>query len=295
MKAFDLGRYSLMVNEALEVYLPNETEHPSTIHAAMRYSVFAGGKRLRPSLAIAAHEMFGGKASDFMPAAAALELIHTYSLIHDDLPAMDNDDYRRGKPTNHKVYGEAMAILAGDALLTLAFELMVHRLPERYSSARVLQSTAELAFAAGTYGLVGGQVVDILAEGSEVKNPSQTLDYIHAHKTAALITASLRIGAILAGATKNELAALTRYSTYLGLGFQIQDDILDATGTSQELGKTPGKDHIAKKLTYVSLYGLNEAQARLSKCYESCLAALESLGGNDALLQATDMCLIRNK
>jgi len=293
MRTFDLRHYALLVNEGLETLLPKQDEYPSTIHEAMRYSVFAGGKRLRPALAIAAHEMFGGKAMSFLPAAAAIELIHTYSLIHDDLPAMDNDDFRRGKPTCHKVYGEDMAILAGDALLTLAFELMADKLPEYYSSTRVLQSIAELASAAGTYGLVGGQVVDVISEGQEVSNPVQTLDYIHAHKTGSLFAASLRIGAILAGATKQELTSITRFGTYLGLGFQIRDDILDVTGSEQELGKTSGKDAKSHKLTYVSVYGLPGAEERVRKCYESCLGVLDTLGGSEGLRQAAEMCLNR--
>lgn len=294
-KGFDLSHYSLLVNEALETYLPNTNEFPPKIHEAMRYSVLAGGKRLRPSLAIVSHEIFGGNALSFLPAAAAIEMIHTYSLIHDDLPAMDNDDYRRGKLTSHKVFGEAMAILAGDALLTLAFELMTHKLVDQYSATRVLQSTAELAFASGTNGLIGGQVVDILSESQELTNPSQTLDYIHAHKTGSLIAASLRIGAILAGATKDELACITRYAAYLGLGFQIRDDILDLIGNKKNLGKTPGKDQEAKKLTYVSVYGLQGAEERARKCYESCLTSLDTLGGSEPLRQAADLCINRTK
>ncbi|MBT9134063.1 MAG: Farnesyl diphosphate synthase [Firmicutes bacterium] len=281
MKRFDLARYKALVDEALEIFLPGESEHPATIHQAMRYSLFPGGKRLRPSLALAVHEMFGGNPAHFLPAAAAVECVHTYSLVHDDLPVMDNDDYRRGRLTTHKVYGEAMAILAGDALLTLAFELMTHRLTEYYSAARVLNSTAELAFSAGTYGLVGGQVVDILATNREITNPVPTLEYIHAHKTGALITVAARIGAILAGATKSELTHITRYATQLGLGFQIRDDILDAQ--ESETGK----------LTYVSIYGLQGAEEKVRRCFESCLAALEPLAGNFALQQAADLCLNR--
>ncbi len=281
MKRFDIGRYKLLVDEALQTYLPEDSEHPVTIHQAMRYSLFPGGKRLRPALALAVHEMFGGNPAHFLPAAAAVECVHTYSLIHDDLPAMDNDDYRRGRLTTHKVYGEAMAILAGDAMLTLAFELMTHRLSEHFSAARVLTGTAELAFSAGTYGLVGGQVVDIWATNREVPNPTQTLEYIHAHKTGALITVAARIGAILAGATKNELTHITRFATHLGLGFQIRDDILDAQ--EAETGK----------LTYVSIYGLQGAEEKVRRCYESCLAALEPLAGSFPLQQAADLCLNR--
>lgn len=281
MKRFELARYKLLVNEALETYLPRDSEHPATIHQAMRYSIFPGGKRLRPALALVAHEMFGGNPAQCLPAAAAVECVHTYSLIHDDLPAMDNDDYRRGRLTTHKVYGEAMAILAGDALLTLAFELMTNRLMEYYSAASVLKSTAELALSAGTFGLVGGQVVDIWATKREVQNPTQTLEYIHAHKTGALITVATRIGAILAGATKSELNHITRFTTHLGLGFQIRDDILDA------------KESESGKLTYVSVYGMQGAEDKVRRCYEACLAALEPLGGSFPLQQAADLCLNR--
>lgn len=282
MKRFELARYKLLVDEALETFLPRDSEHPAVIHQAMRYSVFPGGKRLRPALALAVHEMFGGNPAHFLPAAAAIECVHTYSLIHDDLPAMDNDDYRRGRLTTHKVYGEAMAILAGDAMLTLAFELMTNRLAEYYSAASVLKSTAELALSAGTYGLVGGQVVDIWATKREVPNPTQTLEYIHAHKTGALITVAVRIGAILAGATKNELTHITRFATHLGLGFQIRDDILDA------------QESESGKLTYVSLLGLPGAEDKVRRSYEACLAALEPLGGSFPLQQAADLCLNRN-
>ncbi|MBT9135821.1 MAG: Farnesyl diphosphate synthase [Firmicutes bacterium] len=281
MKTFDQGYYSLMVNEALLTYLPSEKEFPPTIHAAMHYSVMGGGKRLRPALAIATHEMFGGSARTFLPAAAAIECIHTYSLVHDDLPAMDNDDYRRGRLSCHKVYGEAIAILAGDALLTLAFELMVNRLPEFYSSSKVLQATAEMALAAGTYGLVGGQSVDILSENQELATPLPTLEYIHTHKTGALFAAAVRMGAILAGTVKDELELLTRYATHLGLGFQIRDDILDASGVDSAKGK----------LTYVSVLGVRGAEEKLRKCHEACYDALKTFGGSHMLRQAADICL----
>jgi len=295
VKTFDLKHYVHLVNEALEIYLPGEKEHPATIHAAMRYSVFSGGKRLRPAMAIATYQMFGGKATSIMPAAAAIECIHTYSLVHDDLPAMDDDDFRRGRASCHKVYGEAIAILTGDALLTLAFELMVNRLPEFHSASKVLQATAELALAAGTYGLVGGQVVDILSENKELALPLPTLEYIHSHKTGALITAAVRMGAILAGAVDSELALLTRYAAHLGLGFQIRDDILDATQSAEVLGKTAGKDSAAGKLTYVSVLGLAGAEEKLRKCHAACYDALSSLGGSEMLRQAADICLTKNK
>jgi len=295
VKAFDLKHYNLLVNEALDLYLPAEKEHPATIHAAMRYSVFGGGKRLRPAMVIATHEMFGGRAANILPAAAAVECIHTYSLVHDDLPAMDDDDFRRGRASCHKVFGEAIAILTGDALLTLAFELMVNRLPEFHSASKVLQATAELALAAGTYGLVGGQVVDILSENKELALPLPTLEYIHSHKTGALLTASVRVGAILAGAVDSELALLTRYGAHLGLGFQIRDDILDATRSTADLGKTAGKDNKTGKLTYVTVLGVAGAEEKLKKCHSACYDALSALGGSEMLRQAADICLTKNK
>jgi geranylgeranyl diphosphate synthase type II len=294
MREFNLRNYALLVNEALERYLPGSRENPPAIHEAMRYSVFAGGKRLRPALGYVSHEMFGGNPRDFSPAAAAIECIHTYSLIHDDLPSMDNDDLRRGKPTNHKVFGEAIAILAGDALLTLAFELMTNHLTDKFSSTRILQSTAELAIACGTYGLIGGQVVDLLSEGKEIAHPQQTLEYIHAHKTGALITAAIRCGGILAGATEDELLALTRYGSYLGLGFQIRDDILDCVGEEKSIGKTRGKDKASGKHTYVSVFGVDGAEQQVKRCLDACMSALEPLNDTAALRQIAHMCLNRN-
>ncbi|MDP3058162.1 MAG: polyprenyl synthetase family protein, partial [bacterium] len=259
MNEFNLARYSRLVDEELERSLPLGKEHPAIIHEAMRYSIFAGGKRLRPALALLTHETFGGDVKSIMPAAAALECIHTYSLIHDDLPAMDNDDYRRGKLTCHKVFGEAIAILAGDALLALGFELMARGSNQHFITTRVIQCLSELAQATGSSGLVGGQVVDIMSTSLDVTNEAATVDYIHVHKTGSLITSSVRIGAILAGASEQELGAVTRYAYYLGLGYQICDDILDAEGSSAALGKKAQKDHLANKLTYVSVYGIEGA------------------------------------
>jgi len=281
MRHFDLNHYTLMVNEALESYLPGDREFPTIIHEAMRYSVISGGKRLRPALALATHEMLGGKALTFLPAAAAIECIHAYSLVHDDLPAMDDDDFRRGKPSCHKKFGEAIAILTGDALLTLSFELMVNRLPEFHSASRVLQATAELALAAGTYGLIGGQVVDILSENREFSSPLPTLEYMHTHKTGALFTAAVRMGAIMAGTVKEELEALTRYATSLGFGFQIRDDILDANTGENQKGK----------LTYVAVMGLRGSEERLRRCHEDCYDALKVFGSSNILRQAADVCL----
>jgi len=277
---FDLTGYlkdrRRLVDEALERVLPPEDAPPPTVHRAMRYSVMAGGKRLRPILVIAGCEAVGGRAERVMPTACALELIHTYSLIHDDLPAMDDDDYRRGLLTNHKVFGEAMAILAGDALLTHAFRLVAANV-ESVTDARVIADVvAEIAEAAGTDGMVGGQVVDIESEGKTVT--AETLDYIHMHKTAALIRASLRVGAMLAGAKPDALAAITRAGEALGLAFQIVDDILDVEGSLEELGKTAGSDERKQKATYPALHGLDASRQRARALIEEAKAALRPLG-----------------
>jgi geranylgeranyl diphosphate synthase type II len=242
----------------------------------MRYSVFAGGKRLRPILVIAGAEAVGGQMADVMPTACCFELIHTYSLIHDDLPAMDDDDYRRGRLTSHKVFGEAMAILAGDALLTLAFKLVADNVA-RVRDARVICDVmAEIATAAGTAGMVGGQVVDIESEGRAVS--AETLDYIHVHKTAALIRAALRAGAMLASAHPDHLEAIGRAGASLGLAFQIVDDILDVEGSLAELGKTAGSDLRKGKATYPALHGLEASRRRARALIEETKAALKPLG-----------------
>lgn len=239
-----LKSYALAVDKALNEYLPAAEVYPSTIHEAMRYSVFAGGKRLRPILTIAAAEAVGGSMEQVMPVACALELIHTYSLVHDDLPAMDNDDFRRGRPTNHKVYGEAMAILVGDALLTQAFEVIAGT-AVKVSPDKVNQVTLEIARAAGSLGLIGGQVVDTLSEDQVIDG--QVLEYIHRHKTGALFRVAVRAGAILSGASAEELAALTTYAEQMGLAFQIKDDLLDIEGDEAKIGKPVGSDVKNKK------------------------------------------------
>ena len=260
------------VDAALEAWLPEPTRGAPRLAEAMRYSVKAGGKRLRPALAIAACRAFGGTDQTVMPFACALELIHTYSLIHDDLPAMDDDDLRRGQPTSHKVFGEAMAILAGDALHTYAFDLLLSR-TEGASLARDLGR--ELAAASGCDGMVGGQVDD-LAGGGET--PSlERLQRIHECKTAALIRAAVRGGARAGGAKDAEVRALGRYGLALGLAFQIKDDVLDETGTAEELGKTPGKDRAEEKMTYVALEGLDKARARAHAEVEKAVKAIEGL------------------
>jgi geranylgeranyl diphosphate synthase type II len=272
------------VDEALERWLPQQEDHPPVIHEAMRYSVFAGGKRLRPILALLACEAVGGNAEDAMPAAAALEMIHTYSLIHDDLPAMDDDDYRRGRKTCHRVYGEAIAILAGDALLTHAFRVLADPGPTRVLPEWRLQAIAEIAEAAGSSGMVGGQAMDILAEGREIDRP--TLLYLHTHKTGALIRASVRVGAIAGGAGAEQLQALTRYSELVGLAFQIVDDILDIEGSSAEMGKTAGSDLRRKKATYPAVMGLEESRRDAARLLEEAKDALRPLGEKGAILTA---------
>ncbi len=285
---------AVLVDRALENYLPSQRKYPVIIYEAMRYSVFAGGKRLRPALVMAAAEAVGGEASRVLNVACALELIHTYSLIHDDLPAMDNDDFRRGKPTCHRVYGEAMAILAGDALLTLAFELMAKSVPEADPGV-FLRVIAEIAGAAGTQGMIGGQVVDILLEDRRPKECEvsgsiyhdadrdtkkdieiDVLEYMHTHKTGALYRAAVRSGAMLAGAGKEKLKALTVYAECLGLAFQIKDDILDIEGDEKKLGKPVGSDKKNKKATYPALLGMEKAKQKAGQAVEAALNALES-------------------
>jgi len=271
---------------ALEAALPPESAWPETIHRAVRYSLFAGGKRIRPVLVLAAGEAVGGARAELAPLACAVEMIHTYSLIHDDLPAMDNDDLRRGKPTSHKVFGEAIAILAGDALLTRAFHLLAE-LPAGASDALVrrrLAASAELGLACGTTGLIGGQVMDLESEGKAID--AGALERLHRAKTGALLKASVRGGAILGGASEEELARLTRYAEAIGLAFQVVDDVLDATEDAARLGKTAGKDQAAQKATYVSVHGLERAQQLAATLREDALAALQPLGPRGALLAA---------
>ena len=288
MSAFDLQAYlkerRALVDAALERFLPPDDTPPPTVHRAMRYSVMAGGKRLRPILVIAGAEAVGGTSETVMPTACALELIHTYSLIHDDLPAMDDDDYRRGRLTNHKVFGEAIAILAGDALLTLAFKLVADNTAP-VNDARVLRDVvAELAAAAGTFGMVGGQVVDIESEGKAIT--AETLEYIHRHKTAALIRASLRVGALLAGGDAKAVAAIGEAGSDLGLAFQIVDDILDVEGNLEELGKTAGSDERKQKATYPALHGLEASRRQAKVLIERVKQRLGVFGARAVPLQA---------
>ncbi|MFN9629074.1 MAG: geranylgeranyl diphosphate synthase CrtE [Cyanobacteriota bacterium] len=271
--SFDFGAYLQAARERIEVALDSSLgpEEPESLREAMRYSLLAGGKRLRPILCLAACELAGGTAEQALPTAVALEMVHTMSLIHDDLPAMDNDDLRRGRPTSHKQFGEAMAILAGDALLTRAFEMVARRSPG-VSAERLLAVVGELSLAAGAPGLVGGQVVDLDSEGKDVD--LSTLEYIHLHKTGALLRACVVCGALIGGAEADILDGLRVYARGIGLAFQIIDDILDVTASSEVLGKTAGKDLTADKTTYPKLLGLEESRKRADALVSQAKGAL---------------------
>ena len=284
--AFDLAAYLTDRQPRVEAALDASIRpaYPDTIYASMRYSLLAGGKRLRPILCLASCEAVGGNPDLALPMACALEMIHTMSLIHDDLPAMDNDDYRRGKLTNHKVYGDDIAILAGDGLLAYAFEYIATH-TQGVSADRVLKAIAHLARAVGANGLVGGQVVDLESEGkSDIS--IETLIYIHNHKTGALFQSSVVCGAILAGATAVEIEKLSKFAQNIGLAFQIIDDILDITATGAELGKTAGKDVEAQKATYPKLWGLAESRRQADKLVAEAKTILAEFGDRARPLQA---------
>ena len=271
---FDFAAYLKLSRDRVEIALDSSMgpERPESLRDAMRYSLLAGGKRLRPILCLAACELVGGSSELAMPTAVALEMIHTMSLIHDDLPAMDNDDLRRGRPTNHKVYGDAMAILAGDAMLSRAFEMVAVRSPN-VPADRLLRVVGELALVSGAPGLVGGQVVDLESEGQAVD--LETLEYIHLHKTAALLRACVVTGALIGGASDDQLQAMRTYANGIGLAFQIIDDILDVTASSEVLGKTAGKDLLADKTTYPKLLGLEASREKALQLVRESKAALE--------------------
>lgn len=267
-----------VIDRALDQSLPAADEPPPSIHQAMRYSVFAGGKRLRPILCLEAGRVAGAAESDVMPVALALEFIHTYSLIHDDLPALDNDDLRRGQLTLHKKFGEALAILAGDALLTRAFELLANWVEAGASTRKRIAAFQEVAAAAGTLnGLIGGQVVDLEAEGKSVT--AELLHYIHSSKTGALFRAAVRSGALLGNCSQRVIEALSTYGGHIGLAFQIVDDILDVVSSAEVLGKTPGKDHSTRKATYPALFGLEESRQQARRLVKEAIRALECFGG----------------
>ncbi len=291
--AFDLKRYvearSAAVKGALDTFLPKASTKPATIHKAMRYSLFAGGKRMRPALCLAAAEACGGRQSDALPLACAVECIHTYSLIHDDLPAMDNDDYRRGRLTNHKVFGEGIAVLAGDALLTQAFEIAAQcKAWPRYSHRQIV---LELARAAGSLQLIAGQVADLEGEGK--RTSVAQLRYIHERKTSALLCCSVRLGGMSANCSPTQLKALTDFGYHVGLAFQVIDDILDVTQTSEKLGKTAGKDTQAQKATYPSIVGLEKSRKTATALTNKAFAALKPFKGRATALEALAQYLLK--
>lgn len=291
--AFDLSVYlatrTQAVNNALDRFLPPATAKPATIHKAMRYSLFAGGKRMRPALCLAAAAACGGDDASAMPLACAVECIHTYSLIHDDLPAMDNDDYRRGKLTNHKVFGEGIAVLAGDALLTQAFEIAAQcRSWPRYSHQAVI---LELARAAGSLQLIAGQVADLEGEGKKIS--VRQLRYIHERKTSALLCCSARLGGMSANCNPAQLRAVTDFGYHVGLAFQVIDDVLDVTQTSEQLGKTAGKDTRAQKATYPAVVGLENSRKIAKILTDRAFAALKIFKGRAVALEALAAYLLQ--
>ncbi|MBI5236367.1 MAG: polyprenyl synthetase family protein [Deltaproteobacteria bacterium] len=289
-----------MVNKRLKELLVREDEYPQSVHKAMHYSLFAGGKRLRPALALASSEAVGADCAKAIDVACAIECIHTYSLIHDDLPAIDNDDLRRGAPTCHKAFGEAIAILAGDALLTTAFEIMaVINMPSRVfggglpshvlsggqtDNGRALQVISEIARAAGSVGMIGGQVVDIESEGKDISFPE--LEYMHIHKTGALMLASVRCGALMGGASDEDMIALTRYGEAVGLAFQIADDLLDVEGSQLAMGKHTGADRKKGKATYPAIMGVQESKRRATELADRAISSLEGFGNGAGALRS---------
>jgi len=286
-------RYQDIVNNFLEECIKENELIEKSIYSAMRYSLLAGGKRLRPVLSLAVTDMLGGSIDEVLPFACAIEMIHTYSLIHDDLPAMDNDDYRRGRLTNHKVYGEALAILAGDGLLNMAFELMLENASRNFSNLEnKVKAMAYIAKSSGVRGMIGGQVVDIESENTEVS--VETLEYMHRCKTGALIKAPVVSAAIICNATKEELQDLEKYAEGIGLAFQIKDDILDVEGSTEKLGKRVGSDEVNKKTTYVSLYGLEKSKSMLKQTTNEAIKSLQRFGTKaDFLKELAEYLVIR--
>lgn len=270
-----MKNYQDMINEYLDKTIPRNSKYIGSILSSMRYSLFAGGKRLRPILMLATGEIFDCSADSILPFAAGIEMIHTYSLIHDDLPAMDDDDFRRGKPTNHKVYGEGMAVLAGDALLNFAFEHMLKAAASKRDS-RFTHAALEIAVSSGIGGMLGGQVIDIEHENKPMDG--DTLNVMHSWKTGALISASVRCAAILAGAIDDDMERLTNYSKNIGLAFQIIDDILDVTGDEKKLGKKTMSDSKKNKPTYVSLYGIEKSRKTAADLTANAKSDLEHFG-----------------
>ena len=273
-----VNNIEILLNE----YMPKEEGYQKTIFEAMNYSLSAGGKRLRPILTLEACKLVGGNEKDAIPFAAAIEMIHTYSLIHDDLPALDNDDLRRGRKTNHKVYGEAMAILAGDGLLNYAYEIMLKESIGKDDSNKYLKAINEIAKASGIYGMIGGQVVDIESEGKSIDKDK--LDFIHMNKTAAIIIGCMRAGAIIGGASENQLENITKYAKNIGLSFQIVDDILDIVGDEAKLGKNVGSDIDNEKSTYPSLIGLEKSKEVANQLIKEAKASINQISKDNAFL-----------
>jgi geranylgeranyl diphosphate synthase type II len=287
-----LEDYRAQIDRSLEQIMPPEGTHPSRLVAAMRYSLFAGGKRIRPILVLCSASCVGAGSDSAMFAACAVELVHTYSLVHDDLPAMDDDDFRRGKPTCHRAYDEGTAILAGDALLTMAFEVLSDpEMGKPVDSEMRMRMISTLGQAVGWKGMVGGQQVDMDSEGQAPTQP--TVEYIHTHKTGALIRCSVLLGAMAGGAEDGELRALRRYGENLGLAFQIVDDILDLTATTEEMGKDQGSDKARNKITYPAVFGLEESRRRAMDLIEEAKASLAPLNNPGHLLDIADFVLLR--
>ncbi|HTX22269.1 MAG TPA: farnesyl diphosphate synthase [Candidatus Aquilonibacter sp.] len=292
-QTFDLQQFLTartdIVNRALDRFLPSEKTRPATIHKAMRYSLFAGGKRMRPALCLAAAQACGGSEKDALPLACAVECVHTYSLIHDDLPAMDNDDFRRGKPTNHKVFGDGIAVLAGDALLTQAFEIAAQcKKFSRYPHEKII---LEIAKTAGSLQLIAGQVADLEGEGRKISETE--LKFIHERKTSALLCCSVRLGGMSANCAPAQLRALTDFGYHVGLAFQVIDDILDVTQTSEQLGKTAGKDAAVQKATYPAIVGLEKSRKVATQLTDKAFAALKIFKGRAAALKAMAEFLLK--
>lgn len=288
----EIAKRASDIENRIRCFLPEQYEYQKTIVDAMSYSVLAGGKRLRPMLMEASYQMFGGDGEDIDAFMAAIEMIHTYSLVHDDLPAMDNDLYRRGKKTTHAVYGEAMGILAGDALLNYAFETVAEALAKSDGDTRMAKAFAVLAKKAGIYGMIGGQVVDVESEKKGQQIDRDCLDFIYRLKTGALIEASLMIGAILAGASEDEVALMEAAGTKLGLAFQIQDDILDVTSTLEVLGKPIGSDEKNGKATYVAFEGIEKAQKEVERLSEEAVSILDGFKKDHTFLRELFLYLI---
>lgn len=287
-----IAEHTSAVEQVIEAYLPENNGLQKTVLEAMNYSVLAGGKRLRPMLMQETYRMFGGKSNVIEPFMAAIEFIHTYSLVHDDLPAMDNDEYRRGKKTTHAVYGEAMGILAGDALLNYAFETATRAFELEPQNVNIGKALRVLATKAGIYGMVGGQVVDVESEKNVEPMTREKLDFIYRMKTSALIEASMLVGAILAGATKSEQKTVEEVAGGIGLAFQIQDDILDVTSTLEVLGKPIGSDERNQKITYVTYEGLEQAKADVKQISEDAVAKLDTLVVKNEFLRELLLSLI---